>query len=57
MSAPLTMPTAFPARLPRPPSAVVFDLDGTLIDSERLVRAAYFASAPRFDIEITDLWA
>lgn len=54
MSAPLTMPTAFPARLPRPPSAVVFDLDGTLIDSERLVRAAYFASAPRFDIEITE---
>lgn len=32
-------------RLPRPPKAVVFDLDGTLIDSEALVLEAYMAAA------------
>ena len=31
-------------RLPRRPQAVVFDLDGTLIDSEALVKEAHFAA-------------
>lgn len=31
-------------RLPRRPAAVVFDLDGTLIDSEALVKEAHFAA-------------
>ena len=34
-------------RLPRRPKAVVFDLDGTLIDSESLVLEAYMAAARR----------
>lgn len=33
--------------LPRRPLAVVFDLDGTLIDSEALVREAHFAACDR----------
>ena len=32
-------------RLPRQPKALVFDLDGTLIDSEALVLEAYMAAA------------
>ncbi|HVY84205.1 MAG TPA: HAD family phosphatase [Caulobacterales bacterium] len=40
--------------LPRKPVAAVFDLDGTLIDSEALVRGGYLAAAPRFGIEMTD---
>jgi HAD superfamily hydrolase (TIGR01509 family) len=56
MSISLTTTSLGPAiaRLPRRPAAVVFDLDGTLFDSERLVRAAYFAAAPRFNIDITE---
>ncbi|MGE0594915.1 MAG: HAD family hydrolase [Hyphomonadaceae bacterium] len=34
--------------LPRAPGAVVFDLDGLLIDSERLIRDAMIAVGPRF---------
>ncbi len=41
-------------RLPRAPKAVVFDLDGTLIDSEKLVHEAYMAAADRFRIPFTD---
>jgi len=41
-------------KLPRKPQAVVFDLDGTLIDSEALVRTGYVAAAPRFGIEMTN---
>lgn len=44
---------SFPV-LPREPKAVVFDLDGTLIDSERLVRAAYFAQCEVFGVAFTD---
>lgn len=40
--------------LPRRPQAVVFDLDGTLIDSEALVRDAYFAACKTFGVTITD---
>ncbi|MBY0564135.1 MAG: HAD family phosphatase [Hyphomonadaceae bacterium] len=40
--------------LPRPPRAVVFDLDGTLIDSEALVRDAYFAACANFGIAMSD---
>jgi HAD superfamily hydrolase (TIGR01509 family) len=35
-------------RLPRAPAGVVFDLDGLIIDSERLVHAAMVAVSPRF---------
>jgi HAD superfamily hydrolase (TIGR01509 family) len=40
--------------LPQALRAVIFDLDGTLIDSEALVREAYFAAAKQFRIEVTD---
>ncbi len=40
-------------RLPRPPKAVVFDLDGTLIDSEALVLQAYMAAADRHSVPFT----
>ncbi len=43
--------TAF--RLPRKPKAVVFDLDGTLIDSEALVLEAYMAAADRHQVPFT----
>jgi HAD superfamily hydrolase (TIGR01509 family) len=44
-------PSAF--RLPRQPKAVVFDLDGTLIDSEALVLEAYMAAADRHGVPFT----
>jgi HAD superfamily hydrolase (TIGR01509 family) len=40
--------------LPRAPKAVVFDLDGTLIDSEALVREAYRHTSARFGVSMTD---
>jgi HAD superfamily hydrolase (TIGR01509 family) len=40
--------------LPRAPQAVVFDLDGTLIDSEALVRDAYRITSARFGVSMTD---
>ena len=40
--------------LPRRPLAVVFDLDGTLIDSEALVQEAYFAACAAFGVTMTD---
>lgn len=40
-------------RLPRKPKAVVFDLDGTLIDSEALVHDAYMAAANRHGVPFT----
>ncbi|MBS0386028.1 MAG: HAD family phosphatase [Proteobacteria bacterium] len=40
--------------LPRAPRAVVFDLDGTLIDSEALVREAYFAISRQFGASMSD---
>lgn len=40
-------------RLPRQPKAVVFDLDGTLIDSEALVLEAYMAAADRHGVPFT----
>jgi HAD superfamily hydrolase (TIGR01509 family) len=40
--------------LPRAPKAVVFDLDGTLIDSEALVRAAYFTTCGQFSVALSD---
>lgn len=39
---------------PRPVRAVVFDLDGTLIDSESLVRASYFSACGEFGIAMSD---
>ena len=39
--------------LPRPPKAVVFDLDGTLIDSEALVLEAYMAAADKHGVPFT----
>jgi beta-phosphoglucomutase-like phosphatase (HAD superfamily) len=50
-------PASFPGhpefRLPRRPKAVVFDLDGTLIDSEALVLDAYMAAADRHGVPFT----
>lgn len=40
--------------LPRTPKAVVFDLDGTLIDSEALVREAYFTTSEQFGVALSD---
>jgi HAD superfamily hydrolase (TIGR01509 family) len=40
--------------LPRPPLAVVFDLDGTLIDSESLVREAHFAACATLGYSMSD---
>lgn len=40
--------------LPRRPHAVVFDLDGTLIDSEALVKEAHFAACARLGVTMTD---
>lgn len=40
--------------LPRPPRAILFDLDGTLIDSEALVREAYLKISGRFGAAMTD---
>jgi HAD superfamily hydrolase (TIGR01509 family) len=40
--------------LPRPPKAVVFDLDGTLIDSEALVKEAFQTVCGRFGADMTD---
>ncbi|MBI1362065.1 MAG: HAD-IA family hydrolase [Alphaproteobacteria bacterium] len=42
-----------PFQLPRKPRAVVFDLDGTLIDSEALVLEAYIAATGRFGLPFT----
>lgn len=41
-------------RLPRKPIAVVFDLDGTLIDSEALVKEAHFAACAQMGVTMTD---
>jgi HAD superfamily hydrolase (TIGR01509 family) len=40
--------------LPRAPKAVVFDLDGTLIDSEALVREAYRHTSAQFGVSMSD---
>ncbi|MEQ1818698.1 MAG: HAD family phosphatase [Terricaulis sp.] len=41
-------------KLPRKPCAVVFDLDGTLIDSEALVKDAHFAACAELGVTMTD---
>jgi HAD superfamily hydrolase (TIGR01509 family) len=41
-------------KLPRKPRAVVFDLDGTLIDSEALVKEAHFAACADLGVTLTD---
>lgn len=41
-------------KLPRTPRAVVFDLDGTLIDSEALVKEAHFAACDALGVSMTD---
>jgi len=41
-------------QLPRKPRAVVFDLDGTLIDSEALVKEAHFAACAELGVTMTD---
>ncbi|MGD9979965.1 MAG: HAD family hydrolase [Hyphomonadaceae bacterium] len=41
-------------KLPRKPAAVVFDLDGTLIDSESLVKEAHFAACAELGVTMTD---
>ncbi|HYD89358.1 MAG TPA: HAD family phosphatase [Vitreimonas sp.] len=40
--------------LPRKPRAVVFDLDGTLIDSEALVKDAHFAACAKLGFVMTE---
>jgi HAD superfamily hydrolase (TIGR01509 family) len=47
------IPLRPPFRLPRIPKAVVFDLDGTLIDSEALVLEAYMAAATHHGVPFT----
>jgi len=37
----------------RPITAVVFDLDGTLLDTEGLFRAAFMRTAKRFDLKVS----
>ena len=49
----LGLPPVSAFRLPRRPKAVVFDLDGTLIDSEALVLEAYMAAADRHGVPFT----
>lgn len=41
-------------KLPRKPRAVVFDLDGTLIDSEALVKQAHFAACADIGVTMSD---
>lgn len=41
-------------KLPRKPRAVAFDLDGTLIDSEALVKEAHFAACAELGVTMTD---
>ena len=41
-------------KLPRKPRAVVFDLDGTLIDSEALVKDAHFAACAELGVTMTE---
>lgn len=40
--------------LPRRPHAIVFDLDGTLIDSEALVQEAHFAACATLGVTMTE---
>jgi HAD superfamily hydrolase (TIGR01509 family) len=40
--------------LPRRPRAVVFDLDGTLIDSEALVKEAHFAASKQMGVTMSE---
>jgi HAD superfamily hydrolase (TIGR01509 family) len=40
--------------LPRKPKAVVFDLDGTLIDSEALVKEAHFAACTTLGVTMSE---
>lgn len=40
--------------LPRRPRAVVFDLDGTLIDSEALVKEAHFAACEQMGVTMSE---
>jgi len=40
--------------LPRRPRAIVFDLDGTLIDSEALVKEAHFAACASMGVAMSD---
>jgi HAD superfamily hydrolase (TIGR01509 family) len=40
--------------LPRKPKAVVFDLDGTLIDSEALVKEAHFAACAEMGVAMSE---
>jgi HAD superfamily hydrolase (TIGR01509 family) len=41
-------------KLPRAPLGVIFDLDGTLIDSEALVRGAYRTTCADFGVALSD---
>lgn len=40
--------------LPRKPLAVIFDLDGTLIDSEALVKDAHFVVSARMGVDMSE---
>lgn len=40
--------------LPRKPLAVIFDLDGTLIDSEAIVKEAHFAASEQLGVSMSE---